>query len=70
MTNIIKKNILGLIGVLVGAIGGYAYNYVSGCSSGSCPLTTNPYISVNFEALIRYWLLDMFKKTEKKDETA
>ena len=25
MTNIIKKNILGLIGVLVGAIGGYAY---------------------------------------------
>ena len=70
MTNIIKKNILGLIGVLVGAIGGYASYYFIGCSSGSCPLTSNPYISVIFGASIGYLLLDMFKKTEKKDETA
>lgn len=70
MTNFLKKNILGLIGLIVGAIGGYAYYYFIGCNTGSCPLTSNPYISVIFGAVIGYLLLDMFKKTEKKDENA
>ncbi|MFV0390946.1 MAG: DUF6132 family protein [Paludibacteraceae bacterium] len=70
MTNFLKKNILGLIGVALGAIGGYAYYHFIGCSSGSCPITSNPYISVIFGALIGYLFLDMFKKKEtKKDET-
>lgn len=69
MINILKKNILGLIGLVVGAIGGYAYYFFIGCSSGSCPLTSNPYISVIFGGLIGYLLFDMFKKTEKKDES-
>ena len=33
-----------LIGTFVGAIGGYAYYYFIGCSSGSCPITSNPYL--------------------------
>jgi hypothetical protein len=30
---------------LLGASGGYAYYYFIGCSSGACPITSNPWIS-------------------------
>ncbi len=30
--------------LIIGAVGGYAYYYFIGCSSGSCPLTSNPVI--------------------------
>lgn len=68
MTNFLKKNVLGLIGLVAGAVGGYAYYYFIGCNTGSCPLTSNPYISVIFGAVVGYLLLDMFKKNEAKDE--
>ncbi len=68
MTNLLKKNVLGLIGLVLGAIGGYAYYYFIGCTSGSCPLTSNPYISIIFGAVIGFLFLDIFKKKEKTDE--
>ncbi len=69
MINLLKKNVLGIIGFILGAAGGYAYYYFIGCASGTCPLTSNPYISVLFGALVGYLILDMFKKKEKTDET-
>lgn len=68
MNAFLKKNYLVLIGLVLGAIGGYAYYYFIGCASGTCPLTSNPYISVVFGAVIGYLFLDMFKKKEKIDE--
>ena len=41
----------GLV-VLLGAVGGYAYYYFVGCASGACPISSNPYISVAYGALI------------------
>lgn len=41
----------GLV-MLLGAIGGYAYYYYIGCLGGSCPITSNPYISTAYGALI------------------
>ncbi len=35
-----------LIGVVLGAFGGFAYYYFVGCSTGSCPLTSNPYLMI------------------------
>jgi len=35
-----------LIGVVLGAFGGFAYYYFIGCSSGSCPITSNPYLMI------------------------
>ena len=32
------------IGVVLGSMGGFAYYYFIGCSSGSCPLSSNPYL--------------------------
>ena len=69
MSTFLKKNLFGLIGLVAGAIGGYAYYYFIGCNTGSCPLTSNPYISVIFGAVIGYLLLDMFKKKETSDES-
>lgn len=68
MNNFLKKNKLGLLGLVVGAIGGYAYYYFIGCTSGSCPLTSNPYISIGFGAVFGYLLFDMFKKEKVSDE--
>lgn len=62
----IKKHILKITGILVGAIGGYLYYYFIGCNSGTCPITSNPLISVLYGALIGYLLFDMFKKKENK----
>lgn len=69
MINLLRKNILGIVGLIVGAVGGYAYYYYIGCNSGACPITSNPYISVIFGALIGYLFLDMFKKKESSDES-
>jgi len=39
------------IGVILGAAAGYAYYRFVGCSSGACPITSNPYISTAMGAL-------------------
>lgn len=68
MNKFIKKNLLGIIGAVVGAIGGYAYYYYIGCVSGTCPITSNPYASLFFGIVLGYLFFDMFKKEEKSNE--
>lgn len=36
----------------LGSAGGFAYYYFIGCVSGACPITSNPYISTAYGALI------------------
>ena len=38
--------------VLIGAIGGYAYYHYIGCASGTCPITSNPWISTAYGAVV------------------
>ncbi len=64
----ITKHILKIAGIFTGAIGGYLYYHFIGCNSGACPITSNPYISIIYGALIGYLVFDMFKKKEKKNE--
>jgi hypothetical protein len=40
------------IGVVVGAILGYAYYYFIGCNSGSCAITSNPRNTVLYGMLV------------------
>jgi hypothetical protein len=35
---------------LLGGLGGYAYYYFVGCSSGTCPISSNPWISTSYGA--------------------
>lgn len=54
----IIKNITGLI---LGAIGGYLYYHFVGCNSGSCAITSNPYMSILWGGVMGYLLFDIFK---------
>ena len=43
-----------LIGIAVGALGGLAWYRLVGCYSGACPITSSPYISALYGAVIGY----------------
>lgn len=53
----------GLAAVL-GGVAGYAYYYYIGCVSGTCAITSNPYISTGYGILIGALLIDRKKKKE------
>ena len=55
------------IGVVLGAIGGFAYYYFIGCSTGSCPLTSNPYLMTVWGIFFGGVLFFKQKKEEKED---
>ncbi|MBK7105400.1 MAG: hypothetical protein IPH62_08960 [Ignavibacteriae bacterium] len=60
--NIVYKRILPVLG---GAILGYAYYYFIGCNSGSCPITSNPYISTVYGAAVGFLISIPSKKKIK-----
>ena len=59
-----KKHLLKAIGIVVGGVAGFLYYHFVGCASGTCPITSNPYITVLYGALLGYLFLDMFKTKE------
>lgn len=65
MNEFIKKHFLRIIGVFVGGIGGFAYYHFVGCTTGTCPITSNPYISVMYGSFLGYLIFDMLKKKER-----
>ncbi len=64
--NFLKKYKLSLIGVAVGAIGGYLYYHFVGCNSGTCAITSRPVNSTLYVALMGGLLLNIFKKENKR----
>jgi hypothetical protein len=38
--------------IALGAVGGYVYYRLVGCRTGACPLTSNPWISTLYGALL------------------
>lgn len=54
-----------MLGVAVGAVGGYLYYYFIGCNSGTCAITSKPLNSTLYGALMGGLLLSTFKKEEK-----
>jgi hypothetical protein len=47
-----KKMIRIVIGIVIGAILGFGYYKLVGCSSGTCPITSNPWISTLYGAVM------------------
>ncbi len=65
----IFKNKLVKIGLylFLGGTAGFAYYYFIGCNSGSCAITSNPYISTTY-GMIMGLLLSIDSKKEKKEK--
>lgn len=70
MLSILAKNKLAIIGVVLGAIGGYLYYYYIGCASGTCAITSKPLNSTAYGAVMGGLLLSIFENNKKisKDE--
>lgn len=60
-----KISPFAIIGLGVGAIGGYIYYAQVGCVSGTCAITSNPWMSTAWGAAFGYLVFDMF--TGKKE---
>ncbi len=60
MINILKNNKLVLLGLFLGAIGGYAYYFYIGCQSGTCLITSKPFNSSAYGAIMGGLLFSLF----------
>lgn len=64
----IKRYRLYLIGGVLGAIGGFLYWRFVGCQSGTCPITSSPYTSTIWGALIGGTFFSIFERKRPKVE--
>lgn len=48
----LKRVLPWLVGLVLGAGGGYLYYSFVGCASGACPISSNPYLSVIYGSVI------------------
>ncbi|KMQ72020.1 hypothetical protein SDC9_212771 [bioreactor metagenome] len=65
MKNLILKYKLGIIGIFVGGVLGYAYYHFIGCNSGSCAITSKPVNSSVYGMLMGFLMFSMFDKSSK-----
>lgn len=65
MENFIKKHKLGLIGLVLGGILGYAYYHFIGCNTGTCAITSKPINSSVYGMVMGYLILSTFEKTKE-----
>ncbi|WP_091133944.1 DUF6132 family protein [Flavobacterium anhuiense] len=68
MKKFVKKHLLAIIGIIVGAVAGYLYWKFVGCSSGSCAITSSPMNSTLYGALMGGLLFSIFKKERQQDD--
>ena len=62
MKKLLVRNKWGFIGILAGAVAGYAYWYFVGCAGGTCAITSRPVNSTLYGALMGYLLFSLFEK--------
>ncbi len=66
MQFILKYKLL-LLGVVLGSLAGYAYYYYVGCKTGTCAITSNPFNSTVYGAVMGALLLSSFKKEDSNN---
>jgi len=66
----LKDNFLAITGIVIGIGGGFMYYHFIGCRTGSCPITSSPWLSMLWGAAVGYLVFDMFQKKKQKPEPA
>jgi hypothetical protein len=54
------------LGVVFGGIGGYLYYHYVGCSTGSCAITGNPFMSTLAGSFLGFYALQVSATNHKK----
>lgn len=60
-----KSTLIRVAGIFAGIAGGYLYYIKIGCTSGGCPITSNPYMSILWGGVMGYLIADMFTGRKK-----
>jgi len=66
MVQKIKSSVPEIIGMVLGAIAGFIYFKTVGCATGSCPITSNPWLTIIWGSLIGYLTGSIFNRNNKK----
>jgi hypothetical protein len=61
-----KDTLLAFSGMVAGTAGGFMYYYFIGCRTGTCPLTSSPWLTMLWGATMGYLIIDMFRKNKTK----
>ena len=62
----IQKYKITVIGVIIGAIGGYLYYHFFGCETVTCSITSKPLNSSLYGAIMGGLLFNIFQKDKSK----
>ena len=62
LQSVVKKWLKPILFTAGGALVGLAYYYFVGCSTGACPLTSNPFITMAYMGFIGWLLSGVFGK--------
>ena len=58
------------LGIIAGGIGGFLWYAIIGCSTGGCPITSNPWISSGYGAVLGFlWSIPGRDEEKKKAAT-
>jgi hypothetical protein len=55
--------------IAVGGIAGFGWYYFVGCATGACPISSNPYISTGYGALVGALASKSSSKREVNEES-
>ncbi|MBN2486742.1 MAG: hypothetical protein JXB34_12280 [Bacteroidales bacterium] len=64
-----RKTVILSVSIVTGFIAGYLYWRFVGCTSGSCPLTSNWYSSTLFGGVFGYLIGDSFVQKKQAEKT-
>jgi hypothetical protein len=61
----LKGSFILIIGIVIGGIAGFMYYKFIGCSKGTCPITSSPWISTLWGAIMGYLIANIFHSKPK-----